>query len=72
VAVAPVAAPKVALYRAMREHGLSEAALARWLGIHAPQVDRLLDLRHGSRLDQLADALRALGRELVVSVRDAA
>jgi antitoxin HicB len=56
----------------MREHGLSKAALARRLGVHAPQVNRLLDLRHGSRLDQLADALRALGRELVVSVRDAA
>jgi antitoxin HicB len=72
IAVSPIAAAKVALYRAMREHGLTKAGLARRLGLHAPQVDRLLDLRHASRLDQLADALRVLGKELVLSVRDAA
>jgi antitoxin HicB len=37
---------------------------ARRLGWHAPQVDRLLDLRHASRLDQLDRALRAVGKRL--------
>jgi antitoxin HicB len=32
-----------------------------------PQVDRLLDLRHASRMDQIEAAARALGR--VVEVR---
>jgi len=72
IVVPPISAAKVALYRAVREHGLSRAGLARRLRLHAPQVDRLLDLRHASRLDQLAEALRALGKELVLSVRDAA
>jgi antitoxin HicB len=35
-------------------------------------VDRLLDLRHASRLDQMEAAFRALGKQLSVDVRDAA
>jgi hypothetical protein len=35
-------------------------------------VDRLLDLRHRSRLDQLEAAFRALGKQLHVEIRDAA
>ena len=44
------------------------AELARRLGWHMPQVDRLLDLHHASRLDQAEAALNALGRRLEVSV----
>lgn len=33
-----------------------------------PQVDRLLDLRHASRLDQIEAAARVLGRHLEVRV----
>lgn len=72
VALPALAAAKLALYRAMRGAGLSKAALARRIGWHVTQVDRLLDLRHGSRLDQLETALAALGKTLVVEVRDAA
>jgi len=36
------------------------------------QVDRLLALSHASRLDRIEAALRALGKELDVKVRDAA
>src|ERR671918_3206589 len=53
---------KVLLYRAMRERKLRKAALARRLGWKAPQVDRLFDLRHASRLDQLEAAFTALGK----------
>jgi antitoxin HicB len=63
---------KVLLYRAMRERGLRKAALARRLGWKAPQVDRLLDLRHASRLDQLEAAFIALGKRVDVVVNDAA
>ena len=52
---------KVLLYRAMREQGVTKAELSRRLECHKPQVDRLLDLRHGSRLDHLDAAFAALG-----------
>jgi len=59
---------KLGLYGAMRASGIGKAELARRLGCHLPQVDRLLDLRHASRLDQLEQALHAIGRRLAVSV----
>ncbi len=63
---------KVELYQAMREAGLRKSDLARRMGVHAPQVDRLLDLAHASRLDQIEAALAALGKHLAIVVRDAA
>lgn len=57
---------KVALYRAMRENGVSKAELARRLAVHGPQMDRLLDLRHASRLDSLESALHVLGRRVEI------
>jgi antitoxin HicB len=72
VALPALSAAKVAVYAAMREAGLRKAELARRLGWHVPQVDRLLDLRHASRVDQIEAALAALGKRLVIAVRDAA
>jgi antitoxin HicB len=63
---------KVLLYRTMREVGVSQAELARRLGWHRPQVDRLLDLNHPSRLDQIEAALAALGKRLDIRMSDAA
>jgi antitoxin HicB len=63
---------KLALYTAMRDARVSKAELARRLNWHLPQVDRLLDLRHASRLDQLEAAFRALGKQLSVQVAEAA
>jgi len=42
---------KLGVYQAMTEQGIKKAELARRLGWHMPQVDRLFDLRHASRLD---------------------
>jgi antitoxin HicB len=61
-----VSAAKLELYEAMRERGWRKADLAKRLGWHAPQVDRLLDLRHTSRFDQLQSALAVLDRTLIV------
>lgn len=61
-------AAKLGVYQAMVEQGVKKAELARRLGWHMPQVDRLFDLRHASRLDQLEAAARALGRRLEVRV----
>jgi len=63
---------KIALYRTMRALNVGKAALARRLGWHMPQVDRLLDLRHASRLDQLEQAFRALGKQVSIEIREAA
>ncbi|MFZ5811561.1 MAG: type II toxin-antitoxin system HicB family antitoxin [Thermodesulfobacteriota bacterium] len=59
---------KVGLYCSMRDAGLRKADLARLLSVHAPQVDRLFDLRHASRLDQMEAAFRAMGKRLAVGV----
>jgi antitoxin HicB len=63
---------KVLLYRAMREAGIRKAELARRLGWHGPQIDRLLDLNHASRLNQIEAALAVLGKRLAVDLADAA
>ena len=60
-------AVKVHLYQGMREQGVGKAELARRLGWHMPQVDRVLDVEHHSRLDQMDAALAAIGRRLCVS-----
>ena len=59
---------KLGVYQAMMEQGVRKSELARRLGWHMPQVDRLFDLRHASRLDQIEEAARALGRHIEVSV----
>lgn len=56
----------------MREAKVSKAELCRRLGWNMPQVARLLDLRHASRLDLVDRALAALGKRPEVTVRDAA
>ena len=58
---------KVLLYQGMREQGIGKAELARRLGWHMPQVDRVLDVEHHSRLDQMDAALGAIGRRLKVT-----
>ncbi len=63
---------KTALYDAMREQGVGRAELARRLRWHLPQVARLLDLRHASRMEHVEAALAALGLRLIVDVARAA
>lgn len=59
---------KLGVYQAMTEQGIKKAELARRLGWHMPQVDRLFDLRHASKLDQIEAAASALGRHIEVTV----
>src|SRR5258708_17433722 len=59
---------KLSIYQTMRDQGVKKSELARRLGWHMPQVDRLLDLNHASRLDQAEAALGSLGRTLEVKV----
>ena len=59
---------KVQLYNAVREAGVSRAELARRLGWHREQVDRLFRLDHASRIDQIEAAFKELHRDLDVRV----
>jgi antitoxin HicB len=63
---------KVRLYNAMIEQNLRKSDLGRLLGWSPAQVDRLFNLRHASRLDQIEAAFRVLGKRLEIEVRPAA
>lgn len=65
-------AAKAGLYGAVREAGVPNRELARRLGVDEKEVRRMLDPGHPTKLPRLDAALRALGRRLVVEVRDAA
>ena len=72
VALPALVSAKVALYQAMRAEGVGKAGLAKRLDVALPQIDRLLDLRHSSRLDVIERAFAALGREMEIVVKAAA
>lgn len=72
VTLPPLEATKVAIYVEMRRQRITKAELARRLGQDPKQVDRLLDVLHASRHDQLDKALAALGKRLEIVIRDAA
>ena len=63
---------KFMLYAALRSAGIRKIELARRLGCSPSQVDRLLDIQHKSKLDQLEAAFTALGKRLSVRVEDVA
>ncbi len=57
---------KLGLYQEMLNQGIRKAEFARRLGWKGPQVDRLFDLTHASKLDQLEAAAKALGKHIDV------
>ena len=67
VGLPSLTAVKVILYQGMRDDGVGKAELARRLGWHLPQVDRVLDIQHHSRMEQMDAALGVIGRKLHVS-----
>ena len=71
VTLPALSAAKVELYRQMRAAGVGKAELARRLQCHLPQIDRLLDLGHASRLDQIEQAFLALGKRLALTLEAA-
>lgn len=71
ISVGPVIAAKLALYSAMWEQGITNAALADRMGLQEHAVRRLLDLGCRSPMTSLEKALEAVGRSLVVEDRAA-
>ncbi len=68
IGLSTLMALKVELYREMRAQKVTKAKLARLLRWHAPQIDRLLDVRHHSRLDQMEAAFAALRKRISVKI----
>ncbi|WP_052341371.1 type II toxin-antitoxin system HicB family antitoxin [Salinarimonas rosea] len=66
VAVPPHMAAKAAVYAAWKRAGISKSELARRLGRSENEARRILKPRHATRLDQLEEAARVLGTQLVV------
>ena len=72
VVVPMLQAAKLALYVAMRDHGLNNVTLAAKLGKHEGEVRRMLDLDHQTKIGTLENALWLLGRQVASEVRQAA
>jgi antitoxin HicB len=64
-------AAKAELYQEFIKSGMRKADLARRTGIAKTMVDRLFDLAHKSRLDQIEAAFHALGKEIRIQISDA-
>ncbi|WP_328825101.1 hypothetical protein [Pseudomonas palmensis] len=52
----------------MIKQKVTKTELARWLGMKRPQVDRLVDLLHRSKIEQVEHALQVLGQRIELSV----
>ncbi len=72
IPVPPQIAMKLSIYQGMRDQGITQAALGKRMGIDGRQVRRILDLDHNTSLSNLVGALKALGKELVIDIREAA
>lgn len=59
---------KIALWNTMLAQNVGKAELARRLGVNRVQVDRLVDLLHGSKIEAVEHALAILGQRLAVTV----
>ena len=68
VALPALETAKVLLWNEMFAQKLRKADLARMLDVHTPQVDRLFDLSHSSKIEFVEQAAKALGKTLNVSL----
>lgn len=66
VALPIVLAAKAAVYAAWKRSGWKKTDLARAMNRTETEVRRILDPRYGTKLDQLAEAARALGLRLTI------
>ncbi len=66
VVLAPLFAAKAALHMAMRDAGMSKSALARRMGCDEKEIRRLLDPRHGSKIERIDEALSHLSHRLQI------
>lgn len=58
---------KILLMNEMLHQNVKKAEMARLLDVHMPQIDRLLDLYHNTKIDFLEKAAGKLGKRLNIS-----
>ena len=68
IALPVLVASKVQLYNEMLEQNVTKAELARRLGWIQKQADRLLSLKHSTKIESLENAFNALGKEIDVVI----
>lgn len=68
IAPSALESAKLGVYQAMMDQGIKKAELARRLGWHMPQIDRLFDLKHSSKFDQIEAAATVLGCHIEITV----
>lgn len=68
VELPPSVAAKVLLLNAMIGQGLRPIDLARRMRVRPQEVNRLTDLHHPTKIDTIAEALKAMGKRLELSV----
>ena len=69
ISVQPLIAAQLDLYTAMSEQNISLADLGKRLGLGEEAVSKLLTLDYKTSIGEVAKALEALGRKLVVEDR---
>jgi len=57
---------KILLLNEMLRQKVRPAELARRIGTTPQEINRLTDIRHTTKIDRIDDALRALGKRLVL------
>jgi antitoxin HicB len=72
VPVPALEAAKLALHDAMLAASVSNTELSRRLGCDEKAIRRLRDPLHGSKIEQVEAALRALGKRIEISVLESA
>jgi antitoxin HicB len=59
---------KLGVYQAMTLQGVKKSELARRLGWHMPQIDRLFNLKHASKFEQIESAAHVLGKRIHLEI----
>lgn len=69
ISLPPSVVAKVLLFNAMVEKNVRPVDLARLMHVKPQEVSRITDIRHSTKIDTLARALHAVGKELVIDVK---
>ena len=68
VELPPSISAKVLLLNELIDGGISNAELARRMGTRPQEVQRIVDLGHATKIDTIARALHAVGRQMEIRV----
>jgi antitoxin HicB len=66
----PSTVAKTLLLAEMAAQGVRPVDLAERLGMSKQAINRVMDLRHPTKIDAINEALTVLGKRLVISVTD--